>query len=168
MENKRAKFGNSPNYLSLFSIKKLTFLFILSCIISCKPSKVTTIVSEKIQIDTIRDYKIITKYNAIHDTLTIENPCDSLGILTTFYSKITLPQGKVIIRSYKGSIKATIDIDSIANVYEKKYRYKETSDDTVSSKIVTRNTIPSWAIITILIESLIIVGYMYFKFLLVR
>ena len=159
MENKRSKFGNLPNYLLLFSI------LIVS---SCKPSKVTTIVSEKIRIDTIRDYKVITKYNAIHDTLTIENPCDSLGILTTFYSKITLPQGKVIIRSYKGSIKATIDIDSIASVYEKKYRNKETSNVTNSSKIVTRNIIPSWAIITILIESLIIVGYLYFKFLLSR
>jgi hypothetical protein len=168
MENKRAKLGNLPNYLSLFSIKKLTFLFILSCIISCKPSKVTTIVSEKIRIDTIRDYKVITKYNAIHDTLTIDNPCDSAGILTTFYSKITLPQGKVIIRSYKGSIKATIDIDSIASVYEKKYRNKETNLSQNSTKIVTRNIIPSWAIITILIESLIIIGYLYFRFLLSR
>ena len=159
MENKRAKFGNLPNYLLLFSI------LIVS---SCKPSKVTTIVSEKIRIDTIRDYKVITKYNAIHDTLIIDNPCDSLGLLNTFYSKITLPQGKVIIRSYKGSIKATIDIDSIVSVYEKKYRNKETSNVTNSSKIVTRNIIPSWAIITILIESLIIVGYLYFKFLLSR
>ena len=159
MENKRAKFGNLPNYLLLFSI------LIVS---SCKPSKVTTIVSEKIRIDTIRDYKVITKYNAIHDTLTIENPCDSLGILTTFYSKITLPQGKVIIRSYKGKIQATINIDSIASVYEKKYRYKETSNVTNSSNIVTKTVIPSWAIITILIESLIIVGYLYFKYLLIR
>ena len=159
MENKRAKFGNLPNYLLLFSI------LIVS---SCKPSKVITIVSEKIRIDTIRDYKVITKYNAIHDTLIIDNPCDSLGLLNTFYSKITLPQGKVIIRSYKGSIKATIDIDSIANVYEKKYRYMETSNVTNSSKIVTRNIIPSWAIITILIESLIIGGYLYFKYLLIR
>ena len=159
MENKRAKFGNLPNYLLLFSI------LIVS---SCKPSKVTTIVSEKIRIDTIRDYKVITKYNAIHDTLTIENPCDSLGILTTFYSKITLPQGKVIIRSYKGKIQATINIDSIASVYEKKYRYKETSNVTNSSNIVTKTVIPSWAIITILIESLIIVGYLYFKYLFVR
>ena len=128
MENKRAKFGNLPNYLLLFSI------LIFS---SCKPSKVTTIVSEKIRIDTIRDYKVITKYNAIHDTLTIENPCDSLGILTTFYSKITLPQGKVIIRSYKGKIQATVNIDSIRSVYEKKYRYMETSNVTNSKNIVT-------------------------------
>ena len=159
MENKRAKFGNLPNYLLLFSI------LIVS---SCKPSKVITIVSEKIRIDTIRDYKVITKYNAIHDTLTIENPCDSFGILTTFYSKITLPQGKIIIKSYKGKIQATVNIDSIRSVYEKKYRYKETSNVTNSSNIVTKTVIPSWAIITILIESLIIVGYLYFKYLFVR
>jgi len=149
-------------------MKKLTFLFILSCIISCKPSKVTTIVSEKIRIDTIRDYKVITKYDAIHDTLTIENPCDSLGILTTFYSKITLPQGKVIIRSYKGKIQATINIDSIKSVYEKKYRNMETSNIKDSSKIVIRNIIPLWAVITILIESFIIIGYLYLKFVFVK
>jgi len=149
-------------------MKKLTFLFILSCIISCKPSKVTTIVSEKIRIDTIRDYKVITKYDAIHDTLTIENPCDSLGILTTFYSKITLPQGKVIIRSYKGKIQATINIDSIKSVYEKKYRNMETSNIKDSSKIVIRNIIPLWAVISILIESFIIIGYLYLKFVFVK
>ncbi len=168
MENKISQFGNLPSYLLLFSIKKLTFLFILFSVISCKPSKVTTIVSEKIRIDTIRDYKVITKFNAIHDTLLIDNPCDSSGILTTFYSRIILPQGKIIIRSYRGKIQTTVNIDSIKSVYEKKYRNMETSNVTNSSKIVTRNIIPSWAIITILIESLIIGGYLYFKYILMR
>ena len=156
MENKRAKFGNLPNYL---------ILFIILIAASCKPSKVITVVSEKIRIDTIRDYRLEVKYNAVHDTLTIDNPCDSAGILTTFYSKITLPQGKVIIRSYRGKIQATVNIDSIRNVYEKKYRNKETSNVTNSSKIVTRNIIPSWAIITILIQGLIIGAYLYFKYI---
>ena len=146
-------------------MKKLTLLFILFSVISCKPSKVTTIVSEKIRIDTIRDYKVITKFNAIHDTLLIDNPCDSSGILTTFYSRIILPQGKIIIRSYRGKIQTTVNIDSIKSIYENKYRNKETSNVTNYSKIVTRNIIPSWAVITILIESLIIVGYLYLKFM---
>ena len=154
MENKRAKFGNLPNYL---------ILFIILIAASCKPSKVITVVSEKIRIDTIRDYKVITKYNAIHDTLLIENPCDSLGILTTFYSKITLPQGKVIIRSYKGKIQATVNIDSIASVYEKKYRNKETSDVTNSSKIVTKTVYPTWLVMSFLFETLIILGYIYLR-----
>ena len=156
MENKRAKFGNLPNYL---------ILFIILIASSCKPSKVVTVVSEKIRIDTIRDYRLEVKYNAVHDTLTIDNPCDSAGILTTFYSKITLPQGKVIIRSYKGKIQATVNIDSIRSVYEKKYRYMETSDVTNSSKIVTKVTYPSWLVTAFIFESLIILGFLYFKYI---
>jgi len=144
---------------------KILIILTIVAFASCKPSKVTTIVSEKIRIDTIRDYKIITKFNAIHDTLLIDNPCDSAGILTTFYSRIILPQGKIIIRSYRGKIQTTVNIDSIKSVYEKKYRNMETSNLTNFSKIVTRNIIPSWAIITILIESLIIGGYLYFKYI---
>jgi hypothetical protein len=115
----------------------ILIIFALIIVASCKPTKVTTI-SEKIRIDTIRDYKVITKYNAIHDTLTIENPCDSSGILTTFYSRIILPQGKIIIRSYKGKIQTTVNIDSIRSVYEKKYRSKETSDVKLFEKIITK------------------------------
>lgn len=156
MENKRAKFGSLPNYL---------ILFIILMTASCKPSKVVTVVSEKIRIDTIVNEKTIVKFHAVHDTLTIDNPCDSAGILTTFYSKITLPQGKIIIRSYKGKIQATVNIDSIRSVYEKKYRYKETSDDTVSSKIVTKITYPSWLVTAFIFESLIILGFLYFKYI---
>jgi hypothetical protein len=144
-------------------MKKITLLFILFSVISCKPSKVTTIVSEKIRIDTIRDYKVITKFNAVYDTLIIENPCDSIGILKTFYSKITVPQGKIIIRSYRGNIQATVNIDSIENVYQNKYRNKETSNVTNSKKIVTTNIIPAWCILTIIFETFIILGYLYFK-----
>jgi hypothetical protein len=155
MENKRAKFGSLPIYLLLFII----FLG------SCKPSKVVTVVSEKIRIDTIVNEKTIVKYHAVHDTLTIDNPCDSLGILTTFYSKITLPQGKVIIRSYKGKIQATVNIDSIRSVYEKKYRYRETNLSQNSTKIVTKVTYPSWLVTAFIFESLLIIGFLYFKYI---
>lgn len=156
MENKRAKFGSLPIYL---------LLFIILMAASCKPSKVVTVVSEKIRIDTIINEKTIVKFNAIHDTLTIDNPCDSAGILTTFYSKITLPQGKIIIRSYRGKIQATVNIDSIRSVYEKKYRYMETSDVKNSTKVVTKVTYPSWLVTAFILESLLIIGFLYFKYI---
>ena len=137
MKNKRAKFGNLPNYLILFNILIAA---------SCKPLQNVTTIKEVVRIDTIRDYKVITKYDAVHDTLTIENPCDSLGILTTFYSKIKIPQGQVIIRSVRGKIQATVNIDSIAQVYDNKYRSIANSDVTNFQKIVTKNVIPKWAI----------------------
>lgn len=74
----------------------------------------------------------------MHDTLTVENPCDSAGILTTFYSKIKIPQGQVIIRSVRGKIQATVNIDSIAQVYDNKYRNIVKSDVTNFQKIVTK------------------------------
>ena len=135
---------------------------------SCKSNKVTTSIVEKVRIDTIRDYKVITKFNAVHDTLTIDNPCDSSGILSNFYSKITIPQGKVIIRSYKGKIQATINIDSIRNVYESKYHNKQTSDVKVSEKIITKTVYPSWLITAFIFESLLILVYLYFKFIFIK
>lgn len=139
-------------------------IFALIIFASCKSSQSTSVV-EKIRVDTIREVKTIERFKAIHDTLTIENPCDSLGFLTRFYSKITIPQGKVIIRSEKGSIKATIDLDSVANVYDSKYKSKYNSEVKFFEKIVVKEVVPSWAIITILFESIIIIGYLYFRFI---
>lgn len=130
---------------------------------SCKTKQLVTQTSITTVHDTIRDYKVITKFNSVHDTLTIDNPCDSSGILSTFYSKITLPQGKVIIRSYRGKIQATINIDSIANVYENKYRNKETNFSQNLTKIITKFRIPSWVLLALIFETIIIFSYIYFK-----
>lgn len=134
-------------------------------IVSCKPAKVVTNIREIVTHDTIRDTRIVERYKAITDTLIIDNPCDSSGILSNFYSKLVIPQGKVIIRSVKGSIQATVDIDSIESIYETKYKSLVRKSDTNTQKFVRTNVIPSWAIITILIETLIILLYLYIKFL---
>jgi hypothetical protein len=145
---------------------KNTILLIFALIIfaNCKSTKSTSIV-EKLRIDTIRDIRTVEKFKAVHDTLTITNPCDSNGILTTFYSKVRLPQGQVIIRSYKGNIKATIDLDSISNVYDLKYKSKYNQEVKLFEKEVVKNVVPTWAIVTIFFESLIIIGYLYFRFI---
>ena len=132
---------------------------------SCKPTKSVNIITEKIRIDTIRDYKVITRFKAVHDTLTIENPCDSTGILNTFYSKITVPQGRIIIRSYKGNIQATINIDSIENVYRNMYASSLSTDKLISNKEKVTNIIPTWCILTIIFQGLIIFGYIYLRFI---
>ena len=144
------------------SIKLLIFAVIIFA--SCKSTQTTSVV-EKIRVDTVHNIRTVEKFKAIHDTLTIENPCDSLGFLTRFYSKITIPQGKVIIRSENGNIKATIDLDSVANVYDSKYKSKYSSEVKLFEKEVVKNVVPTWAIVTIFLESLIIIGYIYFLFI---
>lgn len=142
----------------------LTILFILFTIVSCRTSKVE---SQKtiIQVDTFRTEKIVHVFNSIKDTLIIENPCDSSGILTRFYSKITIPQGHVIIRSYKGTIKATIDLDSIKNIYEKQYQSRLKDNQHITFERIVREVVPTWAIITMLIQGLLISVWIYFKFI---
>ena len=145
-------------------MKKLILsLLIANFFISCKPQKSVIIEKERIRVDTIRDYKVITKFNAVYDTLIIENPCDSTGILNTFYSKITVPQGKIIIRSYKGNIQATVNIDSIENVYKNMYVSSLKSDNSLTNKIKITNIIPTWCILTIIFQGLIIFGYLYLR-----
>jgi hypothetical protein len=147
------------NLIYLFGILAITFAF------SCKPVKSTTNTTLVTVHDTIRDIRIVEKFKAVHDTLLIDNPCDSAGILTTFYSKITIPQGKVIIRSYRGKIQATVNIDSIQSVYESKYKSLVNKSVQTKEKLVVKNVIPSWIITVILIESLIILLYLYFKYI---
>jgi hypothetical protein len=140
MKNKIAKFGNLPSYVTIFYILVIIFFT------SCKPLQNVTTIKEVVRIDTIRDIKTITKYDAVHDTTVIENPCDSAGILTTFYSKIRIPQGQVIIRSVRGKIQATVNIDSIAQVYDSKYKSILRKSAENKETIVRINTIPKWAI----------------------
>jgi hypothetical protein len=140
------------------------FIFGLILFASCKSTKITS-TAEKIRVDTIREIKMVVKFKPIHDTLTIENVCDSAGILTRFYSSLTIPSGRLTIRSENGSIKATIDMDSVANVYDSKYKAKYKDEIKFNEKIVVKNVVPVWAIVTILIQSFIIILYFYFKFI---
>ena len=143
---------------------KLAILFLLLTIVSCRTSKVETQKSI-IKIDTFRTEKIVHIFNSVRDTLIIENPCDSSGILTRFYSKITIPQGRIIIRSYKGSIKATIDIDSIKNIFEKQYQSRLKDSQHLTFERIVKEVIPTWAILTMIIQGVLIFVWVYFKFI---
>lgn len=127
---------------------KYYILIIIAVIISasCKPAQTVTVYRDVVKTDTISKVVKITSFNTVHDTLIIDNPCDSSGILTTFYSKIRVPQGQVIVRSVRGKIEATVDLDSIAQVYEEKYRSKAEVSTYKSDKVVRINEIPKWAV----------------------
>lgn len=140
------------------------FFLILFLAVSCKTKQI--IVKETItKVDTIKDTRTEKIYEAIHDTTEIENPCDSLGILKNFQTKIKIPQGKIEIKSLRGKIVATVNLDSIRSVYDLKYRSNHLNTAKVSEKIITKNVVPLWAILTIIFETIIILGYLYFRFI---
>jgi hypothetical protein len=141
-------------------------IIFLACIafISCKPSKSITEYKEVLRIDTIKSEKIVEKFRAVHDTLTIQNPCDSSGLLSTFYSRLILPNGSVTIKSDKGQIKATIDIDSMRQEIENNYRNSQVKWIEYRDKEVIKYRIPTWVIILLFAEAIMLFAYLYVKF----
>ena len=141
-------------------------IIILACIafISCKPSKSITEYKEVLRIDTIKSEKVVEKFRAVHDTLVITNPCDSSGLLSTFYSRLILPNGSVTIKSEKGQIKATIDIDSMRQEIENNYRNSQVKWIEYRDKEVIKYRIPTWVIILLFAEAIMLIAYLYVKF----
>ena len=145
-------------------MQKLIILLACIAFISCKPSKSITEYKEVLRIDTIKSEKVVEKFRAVHDTLVITNPCDSSGLLSTFYSRLILPNGSVTIKSEKGQIKATIDIDSMRQEIENNYRNSQVKWIEYRDKEVIKYRIPTWVIILLFAEAIMLIAYLYVKF----
>lgn len=138
----------------------------MACVafVSCKQTKTLTQYKETLRIDTIKSEKIVEKFRAVHDTLVITNPCDSSGLLSTFYSRLILPNGSVTIKSEKGQIKATIDIDSMRQEIENNYRNSQVKWIEYRDKEVIKYMIPTWVIMLLFAEAVMLIAYLYLKF----
>lgn len=139
---------------------------LLACVAlsSCKQTKTLTEYKETLRIDTIKSEKIVEKFRAVRDTLVITNPCDSSGILSTFYSRLVLPNGSVTIKSDKGQIRATIDIDSMRNEIENNYRNSQVKWIEYRDKEVIKYRVPTWVVMLLFTEAIMLVAYLYVKF----
>ena len=139
---------------------------LLACVAlySCKQTKTLIEYKETLRIDTIKSEKIVEKFRAVRDTLVITNPCDSSGILSSFYSRLVLPNGSVTIKSEKGQIRATIDIDSMRNEIENNYRNSQVKWIEYRDKEVIKYQVPAWVVMLLFAEAIMLVAYIYVKF----
>lgn len=142
------------------------FIILLACVafFSCKPSKTITEYKEVVKIDTFKSEKVVERFRAIHDTLLIVNPCDSTGLLSNFYSKLVIPQGKIIIRSLDGNIEASINIDSMRTEIENQYKSKLGRIIEYRDKEVIKYRVPTWVVILLFVEFLVLIAWLYIKF----
>jgi hypothetical protein len=127
-------------------MQKFLVLFACVALSSCKHTKTLTEYKEVVRIDTFKTEKEVEKFRAVHDTLIIPFPCDSSGILSTFYSRLVLPNGSVTIKSDKGQIKATIDIDSMRNEIQNNYRNSQVKWIEYRDKEVIKYKVPTWVV----------------------
>jgi hypothetical protein len=142
------------------------FIILLACVafVSCKPNKSVTEYKETLRIDTIKSEKIIEKFRAVHDTLVITNPCDSSGLLSTFYSRLVLPNGSVTIKSDKGQIRATIDIDSIRQEIENNYQNSQKKTIEYRDREIIKYRVPTWVVMLLFGQAIMLVAWLYVKF----
>lgn len=72
---------------------------------SCKTAHIQ---QAEIKHDSVFVQKIITKYDQLIDTIMINNPCDSNGILLPFRERIKAQQGNVSIEAKNGKLRAVV------------------------------------------------------------
>ena len=125
-----------------------SLIVILLLLSSCGSKKIVTQTKEIIKNDTI----IITKYRyifkAVRDSFLIESPCDTLGILKPFKQRLVTAQGNITIEGKNNTITAKINLDSIVQSIEKKYKstiVKSTEKEAIE---IVRYKTPLWLIVT--------------------
>ena len=136
---------------------------------SCKHTQSLTSVKESIRVDTFLRYREVVKTVPQKDSIVIFNPCDSTGIINKFYAQISIPNGKVEIQSKNNHIVASIVASATTTVSVDSTKIRETSKDTSNvEKVVVKNVIPSWIIVALFIETMIILLYLYFRFIFIK
>jgi hypothetical protein len=132
---------------------------------SCTRKATTYTNKESVRIDTFYRYKEVIKTIAQKDSIIIFNPCDSAGILSGFYTQISIPNGQVKVQGKNNKIIATVVVDENISVNDSTSSKQISKKTSIVEKLVIKNVIPSWIIIALFFESLIILLYLYFKFI---
>jgi len=128
-------------------MKYFSLIFLL-LFLSCAAKKTTKQTKEIVKNDTI----IITKdryiYKAVKDSFLIKSPCETLGILKPFKQRLVTAQGNITIEGKNNTITAKINLDSIVQSIEKKYKstiVKSTEKEAIE---IVRYKTPLWLIVT--------------------
>jgi hypothetical protein len=143
-------------------MKYLIFLLLI-ILASCTRKANTYTNKESVRIDTFYRYREIVRTIPQKDSIVIFNPCDSTGIINSFYTQISIPNGKVKVEGKDNKIIATVSVDKTVSISDSTASKQTSKDTSVVEKLVVKNIIPTWIIVALFIESMIILIYLYFK-----
>jgi len=142
---------------------KYSIVFLL-LFTSCTAKKVITQTKEVIKNDTI----IVTKdryvTKAVNDTIIIESPCDSLGVLKPFKERLKTAQGQITIQSKNNVIQANINLDSIVQSIEKRYESKTVDTMQKSDTLKIKYRTPVWLVLSLVFSVIVNLLLLRIKF----
>jgi len=125
-------------------MKKLILILLL---FGCSSKKVVTEYRDRIVNDTVVKTRTEVLVERFTDTITVNQPCDSLGNLKPFKQLISTSQGKVSIQGKNNVITAEIDLKEYKEVLEKEYKSKLDKNTIIKEKEVIRYRTPLWLIL---------------------
>jgi len=136
--------------------KKILFIIIIGFFYGCKSKKIVTEKKKTVQRDSIYIIKdrFITKQ--VNDTIVIKDVCDSVGQLKSFDRVIKTNNVKVSLKSVNGTIKATVNIDSIVNSRVREFKQNYKSKTEIKETEITRYRTPLWVWVVMVLEALLI------------
>jgi hypothetical protein len=140
-------------------MKKIFILLLLS---GCGSKKTITEYKDRIINDTIIKTRTEVLVERFIDTLTINQPCDSLGNLKPFKQVVSTPQGKYTLTGSNNIITANLDLKGYKEIWEKEYKSKLDKNTIIKEKEIIRYRTPFWLIL--LCPLLFGVGYLIGKF----
>jgi hypothetical protein len=143
----------------MYILKKKTSILLILILIasSCSSKKTITEYKDRVVNDTIIKTRTEVLVERFTDTLTINQPCDSLGNLKPFKQLISTNQGKVSLQGKNNIITAEIDLNAYKEILEKEYKSKLDKNTIVKEKEVIRYKTPLWLIIYSLLITIICV-----------
>jgi len=124
-------------------LQNKSYIFLLLFFfISCNAKKVVTEFKDRIIKDTIIQTKTIKEVERFTDTLTIKQPCDSLGNLKPFKQLIKVKQGNISLIGISNVITAEIDLKGYKDVLEKTYKTKYENFTNTYNKETVKYKVP--------------------------
>lgn len=117
-------------------------LFLLLLLIGCKTK--APVVETQTVYDTVYRDRVERISVPIDNTIVIEEPCDSLGVLKRFKQTLNVSGTKVVVESKNGNIQAQINLDSIKSVWEKDYKAKVVTKTVFVDRPVPEPYVPKW------------------------
>ena len=146
-------------------LQNKSYIFLLLFFfVGCVAKKSTIEYKERVVKDTIYTETIKTVFKDVKQTLYVDSPCDSVGVLKQFEKTIVTPKAIIKLYNDKGSIKVDVNIDSIIDLKVSEFKSNYKSKIETKEVEIVRYRYPLWLILTALFSVLLNILVLKSKF----
>ena len=142
-------------------MKQIYIFLSILLLASCKPSKSVIEYRYVSKMDTIVKVQTNHVYDTVNDTILIDNPCDSTGILNRFYSKIAIPFGQVVAKNKGKKLQVVVNTKKLVVRDDSTYKSKNNEYYITKEKEIKVPYTPQWLIYSLLATS--VLSFLYIR-----